>query len=222
MRITIPTKLNEITVGQFMKYNYLLNTNDIDDDAMLIGTVAIFCNLATDEVISIPMFELKEIYQTITETLSQQPQKIHKFDKVGFIPNFDKITTAEYIDLDKYIGDYKNYHRAMAVLFRPITKEIAGSYTIESYQGSDTHCEQMLDAPLEALLSAMVFFWNLSTDLLKATKVYLQQPTQETEVLAVTLARSGVGINQFIQLLEETVLNLEMQLNYQYTSFSHS
>lgn len=219
MRVTIPTKLNEITVGQFMQYNYLLNAKDIGDDALLIGTVAIFCKLTTDDTIKIPLNEFRDIYTTIENTLQQQPTKIHKFGKFGFIPNFDKITTAEYIDLDKYLGDYTNYHRAMAVLFRPIDKEIGGSYTIKAYEGSDAYCEQMRDAPLEALLSAMVFFWNLSKDLLKATKHYLLQPTTEVETLVATLGKSGVGINQFTQLLEETILNLEMQLNLISTNF---
>ena len=35
----------------------------------------------------------------------------------GFIPNLDDMSFGEYVDLDTYIGDWQNIHRAMAVLY---------------------------------------------------------------------------------------------------------
>lgn len=214
MRLIIPTQLNEITVEQFIKYNRILNLKDIEADAMDMAIVSIFCNIPLEETFKISFKDLKDIVNQVTEVLQQEVKFTPTFDKYGFIPNFDKIGISEYIDLENYISDYENYHRAMAVMFRPITKKISGSYTIETYNGSDTHCNDMLNAPVTMLLGAMVFFWNLSSDLLKATNVYLSNnQTIQQELSEVTSGKNGDGIQALIQLLKEGELALRMQLN---------
>ena len=99
----------------------------------------------------------------------------------------------------------------MAVLYRPIKKKLGSKYILEDYKGSDDRCESMLKLPLELLLSSMVFFSNLNSELLKATRDFLQQPTAETALLEKHLGENGGGISQFTQLLEETILILNEQ-----------
>lgn len=222
MTIKVPTEHKDITIEQFIKYNKLIALENISEFALMIGIVAIFCDITTQEAMQIPFAEVKETANQCIEVLNKESNvNINEIEwnKFKFIPNLDDITAGEYIDLDKYAGDFESYHRFLAVAFRPYTKKIFGSYEIEKYEGSEKYCNELLKAPLEMLLASMVFFYNLSNELLKATRDYLQRPTQEIEQLEKALAQSGVGINQFIVLLEETILTLQKQLNLTYTSF---
>lgn len=215
MKVTIPETLDEITLEQYIKYNRVLNLTTTEE-AKTIGIISVFCNLTTDEVISMDMKDIKEISNQIVSVLNSEATFKQRFDKYGFIPNLDKITAGEYIDLDKYIGDIENCTKAMVVMYREIDQSVLGNYTIKPYAGTD-NSNEMLTAPLSAYLGAKVFFWNLSKDLLKATKECLVQPSQQTEQLEKTLAQNGVGINQFIQSLEATISILTEQLKPTFT-----
>jgi len=153
--------------------------------------------------------------------LQSKPRDLHRFTtngkEFGMIPNFDEMTAGEYIDLDKYFDDPENFDRAMAVLFRPITNKQGANYLIEKYKGSDVYKETMANIPLEILFSSQVFFYNLSKELLTATRAYIQSP-QGVE-LEQALSKSGGGINQFIQSLEKASSILTAQLDYQSTYF---
>ena len=223
MTITIPENLSEITLDQFIKYNRVLNIPDLDDERKMIFIVALFCNIDVSKIGILEIVKVKEIANKIVDVLNSKPREIIEFklnnELFGFIPNFDTITSSEYIDLDLYINQIETANKAMSVLFRPIIKKVSGSYLIEKYEGSDKFSEEMLKAPLEAYLSAKVFFWNLSKALLKTTKVYLSDQTTEIIQLDQALQKNGSGMIQFIQLLTEMSLILEKQLSYQYTNF---
>jgi hypothetical protein len=220
IKVKIPTEQSEINVGQFMQYNRLMKLNDVDDIARIIGVVSIFCDITTDQAMEIPFNELKKIANQCIEVLNKETDvKDLMFNNFAFIPNLDNITAGVYIDLDKYAGDVDNYHRFMAVAFRPITKKVFNDYQIEKYESSEKYALEMLKASLDMLLGAMFFFCNLSKELLKATRDYFQQPTAEIEQLEKVLVQSGVGINQFTALLEETISTFQKQLNLTYTSF---
>ena len=54
------------------------------------------------------------------------------------IPNFDKITGGEFLDLSEYENDDENLHKLMAVLYREVDKEDAfGNYSIKPYNGTE-------------------------------------------------------------------------------------
>jgi hypothetical protein len=211
MKILIPTSLEDVTIEQFIKYNRITKLEEVDDEVIMVSVIANFCDLSVEDVLKIPVKDMKEIAQQIVDVLNTEPRDIQIYKDLGRIPNFDKISAGEYIDLDKYFTDPENYHRAMAVLYRPIKKKLGSKYILEDYKGSDDTCESMLKLPLELLLSSMVFFSNLNRELLKATRDFLQQPTAETDLLEKHLAENGAGINQFTQLLEETILILNEQ-----------
>jgi hypothetical protein len=97
-------------------------------------------------------------------------------------------------------------HKAMAVLFRPITKKRKDLYDIEEYDGSDKYADYMKYMPLNVALGAVVFFYRLGMKLSRHTmSSSLSQMTkdQQSQVEKAFLERSGIGINQFMQLLEE-------------------
>ena len=93
----------------------------------------------------------------------------------GFMPNMDKMSLGEYVDLEKYISDWNTMHRALAVMYRPIVAGKGEFYEIEKYKGSDKYADIMKDSPVTVALGSMVFFYNLGRELLRVTTHSLQK-----------------------------------------------
>jgi hypothetical protein len=138
----------------------------------------------------------------------------------GFIPNLDDMTFGEYTDLDTYITDWEQMHKAMAVLYRPIKKNgLNGTYEIEKYNGSITYSDVMKHAPLDVVFGANVFFYTLGNELLKSTMTYLENNKEIQTILHQhNLEKDGDGIVQSMLLLKETLSNLIELPNYQLTN----
>jgi hypothetical protein len=225
MKVVIPETLNEITLDQFLKFQKVIKAEDITEDILCLAMVTIFCKLTVEQARNIEIKDYNEIVLQLSEVLKQEPKFIQRFSlegmEFGFIPNLDSITAGEYIDLDTYLKDEETHINAMAILYRPIVSSIKNDYKIYAYESSDKYKDVMQFMPLDVYLGSMVFFYNLSNELLTATKLYFQQSNQAKELEAV-LATSGVGISQFIQLLEEACSTLKKQLQWNYMSSLHS
>jgi hypothetical protein len=132
----------------------------------------------------------------------------------GFIPNLDKITMGEYIDLNNYFGSDTDLHKAMAVLYRPIhpSYKDKDSYRIGSYEGTSTHSDIMKDMPLDIALGARVFFLRLGTKLSTLTMSYLQSQIQEETILSEEEKKDLIanmnGIKNYTLLQAEKHLEL--------------
>ena len=111
----------------------------------------------------------------------------------GFIPKLDDISLGEFIDLDNYIGDWQQIHKAMAVLYRPITFRKGDLYLIEDYEGSDKYSEVMKDAPVNVALGAVVFFYRLGNVLSSYLLGSLTQEMKKDQELIKDLEQSRCG-----------------------------
>jgi hypothetical protein len=126
----------------------------------------------------------------------------------GFIPNLEKITFGEHMDIMKYLPkdptDWADVHKAMAVMFRRVTADRKGNYIIEPYTGTAETAEQMKAMPLGVALGAIVFFFDLLIDLLTAT---LNSTEVQREIQSLSI-KSGQPTTKYIRLLRETLQNL--------------
>jgi hypothetical protein len=138
----------------------------------------------------------------------------------GMIPSLDEMTFGEYVDLENFMSDWDNMHKAMSVLYRPITFNKNGKYLIEDYDGTDKYWEVMKDAPVNVALGAMVFFYRLGKKLSKYTMDYLllQQNQKGASMQEKDSERNGDGINQFMLSLEKTYQELIKSQKFHYTS----
>ena len=218
MKIKIPTSLSDIRLEQFVLFNKLMKESQ-DKNFIQLAMVTIFCDISVEDAKNIVAKDFTEIVNDITNVLSEQPRFIQRFihdgKEYGFIPNLDEITAGEYIDLESFLRDEETYNKAMSVLYRPILNKRKDLYNIEEYKGSHTEFNTL---NLEIVLGSMLFFWNLSNELLIAMKGYLAQPKNKI-LLEAALAQNGVGINQFLQSLTDVSLILKEQLNSRYTNF---
>ena len=221
LQITIPTSLDEITLEQYQKFLSIAKDNP-DGEFLQHKMVEIFCGIDLKDAAKISYKDVNEITTNLSNLFAQKYELKKTFrlgnTDFGFIPNLDEITFGEYSDLDKYIGDWDKMHNAMAVLYRPITKKLKDKYQIEEYNGSYTYCDAMKFAPVDVVLGAIVFFYNLGNALLKSTIVYLENNQEFQNIVNKHNSEiNGVGIHHSMLLLKEMLEDLKIfpDLNYQ-------
>jgi hypothetical protein len=225
--ISIPTELNEVKLSQYQKFLKVAKDNE---EAEFINQkmVQIFCNIDLKAVAEIRYKEVIEITNSLGKMFDINTHKfVQRFKmggvEFGFIPSLEDISFGEYTDLDTYISDWDNMHKAMAVLYRPIKKEgLNGSYEIEKYNGSVTYSDVMKHAPLNVVLGANVFFYNLGNELLNSTMNYLESQKEVMTILQeVNLQLDGDGIVQSMLSLKETLADLMPPPNYRLYNALH-
>ena len=214
VNITVPTDLSEITLRQYK--HFLKIQKGVDDEGFLNAKIIeIFCKMPLDEVMRLKFNDSEFIVKTLTEMFEQKPNLVTSFklDKVnyGFHPQLDDLTLGEYIDLDTFIGDWENIEKAMAVLYRPVVNKLKDKYIIEDYKvGKD---QEILDMPMDAVLSSIFFLWNLGLDLSKAMMNYLDKEQTEALTQYLTSQPNGGGTIQSMDYLTEILQNLNISLN---------
>ena len=224
LEISIPTELKEIKLSQYQAFLKIAKDND-DMEFLNQKMVQIFCNIDLRDVAEIRFKDVIDITQSLGNMFNSQTHRfINRFKlggvEFGFIPELEEMTFGEYTDLDSYIGDWDNMHKAMAVLYRPITKRGKGeTYEIEKYNGSITYSDVMKHAPLDVVFGANVFFYRLGNELLKSTMNYLENNKQMRTILQQHNSEAdGDGIVQSMLLLKETLQDLTQLPNYRLTN----
>jgi hypothetical protein len=214
LNITVPTNLSEITLRQYK--HFLKIQKNVDDESFLNAKIVeIFCNMKLEDVMRLKFKDSEHIVSKLTEMFEQKPNLVTNFKlnniNYGFHPQLDDLTLGEYIDLDTFIGDWENIEKAMSVLYRPIVNKIKDKYTIEEYiVGKDA---DVLDMPMDAVLSSIFFLWNLGLDLSKTMMNYLDKEQTQALTEYLNSQPNGGGITQFTDLLKETLQDLKISLN---------
>ena len=218
VQIQIPSSLSEITLEQYQKFAKLNTVENEDTSFLMHKTVEIFCDLNLQDIAKVKFTYVQEILNDINNLFEKKqdliPTFTHRGIEYGLIPVLDDMTLGEYVDLDENFTDWDNMHKAMTVLYRPVTFKKGDRYQIEEYNGLD-NAETMKQIPLDVVMGCMFFFWNLNEELLKTTLNYLNQeiPKELTTEQLQTLVKSGGGINQSMDSLKEMLDDLNISLN---------
>ena len=179
--ITIPDNINEISLGQYQRY--LTVTEGIEGEFLAQRTVEVFCGIPFSNVILMSHKDVKEISQDMVELVNKEVEVKHRFkiqsQEFGFMPDMEEMTSGEFADLCAYIGKPEDMHKAMAVMFRPITNRVGDKYDIYPYNGSKEFGDLMKFMPLGIALGAMVFFYNLAKELANATHLSILQEMEK-------------------------------------------
>lgn len=218
LELVIPTNLSEIPLKHYQKFLAIAeNTND--EVFLAEKMIECFCGIQLKDVVKIPFSEVESLSNHFAQMFKQKTEFKSTFkilDKeFGFIPNLEHISWGEYIDLEANISNIKTFHKAMAVMYRPIVEKHGDKYKIEPYESAANYSEVMEFAPLDVSLAAKVFFYNLENELLTATLSYLETEILTSKEMTTTLAKelnlanSGVGIKAYMQQLKETSQSLK-------------
>ncbi len=229
--LSIPKELSGITLRQYQKYIKAVSYDTDKEptkeeiDFANLKLLECFCEITLKEAYLLPLSEFSEIINHLGKLFTEETPLERTIEmttpkgevvKFGFIPKLDDISLGEFVDLEKYIGDWQQMHKAMAVLYRPITFEKGNLYLIEDYQGSDKYSDVMLDAPVNAALGATVFFYHLGSELSTHMMDYLEKQVKEDSTFQQTLEQNGVGINQYMELLKGTSQSLKTSRTFPY------
>lgn len=214
ININIPTTLQDITLEQYKKFIKI--QEGIENTTFLqLKIIEIFCKVDLKIAKAMRYNDVEQITSDILNLFSKTPKLVTTFKmnniEYGFIPQLDDMTLGEYIDLDTYTGDYENIEVAMNVLYRPVITKLKNKYIIQDYN-PDTK-EQMLNMPMDAVISSMFFFLNLGIEL---SNIILNSSEEVKNLQQVDLAnfqQNMDGISRFMPYLKETLRDLKISLN---------
>jgi hypothetical protein len=204
MKLIVPNQMNEIRLSDYQRFVRL----EGDEEFLSRKALEIFCNLSMDVILQMKASSLNKINAVLMKAFSERPPLKQRFfidkQEFGFIPSLEEITVGELNDIDTYISDWSQMHRAMAVMFRPVTATFGSRYEIEKYEGSEKYADKMKDVPLDIAIGAMLFFWTLGNDLSIASLKSLAMEQEMNLVPLHNFLKNGLGSPSTISSLMET------------------
>ena len=219
LKINVPTDLSEITLKRYQTYIDMQEKSN-DEEFVAQKMIEIFCDIQLKDIVKIKLTSLQELVAHFITMFDVKPKFKPTFKikdmEFGFIPELEEISFAEYVDLESTLSSWSTFHRAMAKLYRPITKKHGDKYQIAEYNPSVEMEELMKFAPLDVCIAASLFFWNLGNELLPATLNYLEKQMKMDKNLSMTLAKQlnlqndGDGIRVYMHSLKEMLQNSMM------------
>jgi hypothetical protein len=216
VNLRIPTSLNEITLAQYQEFAKLeADLDKTKDTAIQLKIVEIFCKVPEVVVRNMKATDIAEICEIINTMFDTEHQLINRFRlkgiDYGFIPELDDMSFGEYMDLDTFISDNDNLHRAVNVLFRPIEHKRGNRYTIKDYNPDTSEIAK--DFPLDAVLGAIVFFYSLGKDLSMVMLNSLDSKNEKALAQHLISQPSGDGLTHSMQSLKAILQDLKISLN---------
>ena len=199
MKIQVPTHINDITLEQYQRFA-LINTEEQDKEFFMFKTIEIFCGVDIALVSKMRLSDAESISNEVLGVLQQNVPFTNKFEldgvKYGFIPDLQAISLGEFIDLEEGLSKDKDFHKAASVMFRPIVKEFGELYTIDGYEASTEMHHVMKQAPVGVISAAIVFFYNIANELLKASQDFSSQEKAEAMTILekLNLQRNTGGL----------------------------
>jgi hypothetical protein len=218
LEINVPSSLSEIPLKHYQDF-LKVQADSNDEEFVAQKMIEIFCGITLKDVVKMKLTSLNELIAHFTQLFSEKPKFQNRFKitseegeiEFGFIPELEQISFGEYVDLESHLTNWDSYHKAMAVMYRPIIKTRKDKYDVLPYEPNKDFQELMKFAPLDVVIASSVFFWNLGSELLTATLNYLENEMKKNTKLTTTfqkqlnLQNDGDGINQYMQSLRETL-----------------
>jgi hypothetical protein len=214
MKVSVPSSLRDITLSKYLEYLKAIKEAEKhpDPNYLEIRKIEIFCNLTHIEVLNIEYSFISTISERIDEIIKSEPELVTKFKigdiTFGWLPKLDDMKYAEFLDLNSNISDWETMIISMGVLYRPITKEFNGKYLVEEYKG-DTYHDALKEMPMDAVVGAMVFFWNLGLDCTTYILKHLEQTTTMNFQKQLSLVENGIGMQQSMNSLGQTLQSMK-------------
>jgi hypothetical protein len=229
MEFNLPASLRDVKLSQWQRYIDVFDKNKGDEATEFLNkkVLEIFCDIKLSDIHHIGLSLFEDSLAHLSAILNSKPElsqtfKLQGTDGVivefGMIPNLDKMSYGEFIDLEKYLFSDKDLHKAMAVLYRPIKLKKKDRYLIHDYKGTSYMSDVMKDTPLDVAISARVFFYRLATKLGNYTMAYTLKQLQEKNQNKQDKdsVKNGEVIKQYLLSLEKMLAKSEKLQNFQF------
>lgn len=197
MKLTVPTDLSEISLGQLQDLNKI-DELKLEPIELMKRSIEILTKVDRGTLDRFRLSDLQMVYDKLL-SLTKQEEKLVKFvniedEKYGFHPNLSNISTGEFVDIDTLCQDLnKNLDMIMAILYRKVTVEKSGKYQIEAY-GGDIQSRAKLfkeKMPASVVNGAILFFWTLGKDYLVSSITSSKEEVQTQNTSSSV--KNGVG-----------------------------
>jgi hypothetical protein len=172
-KIKLSLDYNTITVKQYV--DFLNNEgNDIGQVSAIMGQSKDFVRQLTPEDIDKVINGFRDVIAT------PMANHQHKWNGYGFIPDINKISFGEWLDLDTNCKDFpKNLPKLLSILYRPITSEIGTKYKIEQYTADHlSNAKDFESMTLSVANGALLFFSTIESELVTTSLSYLESQIQ--------------------------------------------
>jgi hypothetical protein len=208
MKLQIPTKLEDVTIGTFIKIAKLEHTDD--PEGILDRNI---------KVLSLLTGESEDVFLELTA--SQLATLVGKIAFLNELPEAKAVnqikingklylTAGQYIDLSEFIKNpINNLHKIMATLYLPAKKTWYGKLVVSKYNGK-AHKERADEfyryMPISVAYPAALFFYQVTKDLTTNIETYfINKAVEEMKVAAkllreqsVSSTKGGAGIMRWI------------------------
>ena len=182
VKLRIPNEWSDITIGIYQEY-VKIQESKASEKNKVIRSLALLCNTSPFVVKKMAYTDLLDIMNIIKGMIDTEPKeedfvKVFTFSDIefGFVPNLNKLTTGEYIDLESYCKNpIENLHIIMSILYRKVTNKVNKRYAIEPYNPDEFKEELFKDCPMNIALSSLGFFLTLGERLAKTSLRYLEK-----------------------------------------------
>lgn len=223
IKVTIPTEIEDIRLGQFQEYVKL--TESLGEDAPInefvkMKLVSIFCDVPMDLVRegfkSTVVDDISKRVLTLARKLTEPTEGEFKptfklgDTTFGFINDFEEMKAGEFADLSTYITDINEVHKAMAVMYRPIEKTKHNKllkkdqYILTKYNGTAKYATLMKQMPAIKFVEASFFLTNSFIQLRECFLTSMANHPMMTDQTSIALkqflAQNGAGTKHFTAL----------------------
>jgi hypothetical protein len=149
-------------------------------------------SITEDEARQIPTEQAKKVLEIFgnavkAETMVDRVRVDLKGKQYGMIPDLTAITLGEHVDLVNNVKKdnlYITLPKAVAILYRPVTKVLGGKYDIEPYDHkkhlSADNLEAIGDMPMNVVAGASLFFSTICKELSANLELSLVKELRQT------------------------------------------
>ena len=192
MKVTVPTSWSDITLKQFQRYLTAAQGEGLE---AVTGAVCALADIDMPTARRIPLSELYRLYEAVVAAMPEgQRHPLHHIIKIGgrdygFHPDLLGMTLGEFIDLSSLDpGFWPTAHKALAILYRPVTRQKGDRYRVEDYRADHLDAApQFLDLDMATVMGATSFFLSFLTELPETLMTY------SADLLALVEAEVAAG-----------------------------
>ena len=194
MEITIPTKWEDVTIGNYINLRPVLNSK-LNPIERVINILAVLTGQKRDVIKNISLKQYKSIKEKMSFLETELPNKLKdKRFKIGgqwyeFKVDAKKLLFGEYINSMEILQNAKddeeaifnNLHHILTTICRPVKKTLFGwkHIKVDSEILRKTADNFLNNMPMTIAYPIGVFFYTHSEDLTKAIKTCLMEEAEK-------------------------------------------
>ena len=124
--------------------------------------IELFCGIELKDVIKIKASDISDMVQHFNQLFSGKQNFQHRFKigdlEFGFVTDLENISWGEYIDIERNLTSWDTMHKAMAAMYRPITKRKGEKYEIETANRKSINLGKLDISNLDTYLKNLTLF----------------------------------------------------------------